>query len=221
GFIQWDKSECTSLDILDGDDERGDVELEMGTITSISKARDNSVEVVLKDGTVRYLDGSNDVSSSNRGIMIEVAELGRVTVPWNRFDNINFSEGRGSGPGRETYANSGPIQGTVELGDGRALSGRLVFDLDEAWHWDVFNGQTVAGLEYDIPFSCIARIEPSEDNYGGKISSRVALRSGLVLMLGENQDTGPKNAGMLVFETEDSDPEHLPWNRIRSIEFLP
>ena len=217
GFIQWDKSECTSLDVLDGEDESGDVELEMGSIESITRARDNSVEVVLKDGAVRHLDGSNDVNSSNRGIMVEVSGLGRVTVPWNRFENITFSEGHGSGPGRLTYANSGPLRGSVTGIDGRVHSGRLVFDLDEAWHWDVFNGETVAGLEYDVPFHNITRIEPGSEV---EFTCRVTLASGGVLELGNNQDTGKKNTGMLIFVPGVSDPEYLSWSRIQVIEFL-
>ena len=221
GFIQWDKSECTSRDVLDGEDQSGEVDLEMGDIASITRARDNSVEVVLKEGAVRHLDGSNDVNGSNRGIMVEVADLGRVTVPWNRFDRITFSEGHGSGPGRSTYANSAPLRGSVTGTDGRVLSGRLVFDLDEAWRWDVFNGETAAGLEYDIPFQHITRIEPGAENAGQQNSCRVTLRSGQVLELGNNQDTGLRNAGMLVFGAEGSDPVHLLWSRIRSIELQP
>ena len=43
----------------------------------------------------------------------------------------------------------------------------------------------------------------------------------LSLELAENQDTGKKNAGMLVFEEEEGDPHHVNWSRIRVIEFAP
>ena len=213
GFIQWDKSECTSLDVLDGEDEDGDVELEMGDIRSIRRARDNTAEVTLKDGTVRRLHGSNDVNSSNRGIMVEVKDLGRVTVRWNCFERITFIDGRGSGPGRETYANSGPLRGSVTGDEHRVLSGRLVFDLDEAWDWDIFNGEAASGLEYDIPFHHIVRIEPGLDG-----SCLVTVKSGRLLELGDNQDTGEENAGMLVFKTEVADPIHVNWSRVQAIE---
>jgi len=214
GFIQWDKSECTSIDILDGEDETGDVELEMGDILTITRTRDNTVEVVLQDGVEHHLGGSNDVNSSNRGIMVEVAGLGRVTVPWNRFEKLSFRKGQGSGPGRESYFNSEALRGRVATVDGREMAGRLVFDLDEAWQWDVFNGTDEQGLEYDIPFGLIQRIEPVE-----QFTCRITLQSGRILELGDNQDTGRENAGILVFPTEISEPEHLLWGQIQWIGF--
>jgi hypothetical protein len=216
GFIQWDRSECTTTDVLDGKEDDRDVELVMGEIRTITRARDNAADVLMKDGSEHHLAGSNDVNSSNRGIMVEVAGLGRVTVPWRRFVSLTFGEGQGSGVARTAYANADPLFGQVTDTDGRHLSGRLVFDLDEAWRWDLFNGTDSDGLDYDIPFCKLARIEP-----GPQASCRVTLRGGQVLQLGENQDTGEENAGVLVFDTEGEAPEHVSWGRIQRIDFRP
>ncbi len=214
GFIQWDQSECTTVDVLDGEEGRHDVEIPMGDIRTITRARDNSAAVVLKDGTERNLSGGNDVNSDNRGIMVEVAGLGRITVPWKSFASLTFSEGHGSGPARTTYANAAPLQGQVAVADGGVLSGRLVFDLDEAWHWDLYNGVDADGLRYDIPFHNLQRIEPGPDN-----TCRVTLSDGQILELGEDQDTGRENGGVLVFVTEGAEPDHVPWSEVRSIAF--
>jgi hypothetical protein len=214
GFIQWDKSECTSLDVLDGEDESGEVDLEMGSIRSITRTRDNSSEVVTRDGIEYRLHGSNDVNSSNRGIVIEVENLGRVVVPWKRFESVSFSEGHGSGIGRDAYANAEPLRGRVGTADGRERAGRLVVDLDEAFQWDLFNGTDEHGIEYNIPFSFLQRVEPGEQDF-----CRVTLQSGRVLELGDNQDTGQAHAGILVFASEGSEPERLLWNQIRWFEF--
>jgi len=46
GFIQWDQSECTSIDILDGDDR----EIPLGELRSLTKNRQGHSDVVLTDG---------------------------------------------------------------------------------------------------------------------------------------------------------------------------
>ena len=216
GYIQWDKSENTSIDILDGENETGEVDLEMGEIRSLTRTRDNKVDAILKDGREMRLEGTNDVDSGNRGLLIEVADLGKVTVPWNRFDSIEFLDGYGSGSAREAYANGDPLRGRLTTTDGRELAGRLVFDLDEAWRWDLFNGQDGQDLEYDIPFHRIREIRalPTDDP-----ACRVTLVSGRTLDLAENQDTGAENGGILVFESEGADPEHVLWMSVDSIEF--
>ncbi len=140
----------------------------------------------------------------------------RVTVPWRRFESVTFSSGHGSGPGREAYQNSAPLQGELIDTDGEVHRGRLVFDLDEAWRWDIFNGTDTAGLQYNIPFHHLARIEPEK----GQIC-RVVLHNGLALELGETQDTGDSNAGVLVFASEGAAAIHVGWRQIRSISFRP
>lgn len=210
GYIQWDKSECTGIDVLDADE----MDIPMGEILSLARTRDNNTEAVLRDGTTQSLHGSNDVGSGNRGIMVEVAGLGRITVPWNRFEKLTFVDGHGSGPGRGSYDNAAPLTGTVTTDDGTAHTGRLVLDLDEAFDWDLLNGTDADGLDYDIPLRLVSRIEPRED-----LTCRVTLLSGTTIELGESNDTGDGNEGVLVLENPgDEDAEHLPWATIRRID---
>ncbi len=184
----------------------------MGEIRTITRARANTVDIVLKEGDARHLD----LGSGNEGIAVEVVDVGRVRVPWNRFKSVTFAEGAGDGPGREKFANADPLRGQITDTNGQVFSGRLVFDLDEAFRWDLFNGTDAKRLKYAIPFHNLARIEPGEENI-----CRVTLRSGQILELGENQDTGDENAGVLVFGVEGAKPDHLSWNQIRMIEILP
>jgi len=212
GFIQWDRTLRTSRDMLNGKVQDQFVRLSMGEIRTITRARANTVDIVLKDGAARQLD----LGSGHEGVAVEVFDLGRVRVPWNRCKSVTFREGQGSGPGRAAFANADPLRGQVTDVDGQILSGRLVFDLDEAFRWDLFNGIDAQRLEYAIPFHNLARIES-----GVKNTCRVTLRSGQILELGENQDTGEDNAGVLVFGQEEAKPEHLSWSLIRMIEILP
>lgn len=205
GFIQWDQSECTSIDILDGNNR----EIPMGDLRSLTKNRQGTSDLVLKNGEAFTLAGSNDVGGGNRGVMVENPEWGRVTVSWKRFLSIDFAEGHGSGRGRDDFPDSTPLVGTVTDIDGTSWTGRLVYDLDEAWSHDIFNGE-IRDLEYDIPFGQIRSIEKRDEE-----TCRVSLKSGRVLDLGESQDSGEKHAGVLVFV--DDAPRYLPWSRVQAI----
>jgi hypothetical protein len=209
GFIQWDKSECTSIDILDGRNR----EIPMGDIFSVTRNRNGNADIVLKNGEAFSMTGSNDVGSGNRGVMVENETWGRVTVAWKRFQSVTFAEGQGSGAGRDQYSAIYALTGTVTGTEGKTWTGRLVYDLDEAWTRDLFNG-AVRDLEFDIPFGLIDSIEKKSDE-----ACRVKLISGRVLDLSGTQDTGDENAGVLVFENGSEKPSYIPWSRVADITF--
>lgn len=215
GPIMWDKSECLDIDSLDGENDEGDISLSMGEILSIRKIDNRSVRIELKNGTGFDMSGSNDVNSDNRGIWILTQDLGWVDVPWKRFIQATFSDPRGQGTPRSGFGNNTPLRGTIQLTDGSSRQGRLVYDLDEGYSWDLFNGN-LRQVGYDIPFPLIAKLEPLGEN-----TCRVHLRSGRVLELGENQDTGDKNGGMLVFSADETRAEFVSWTRIREVIFTP
>jgi len=159
------------------------------------------------------LDGSNDVGRGNRGVMVENPQYGRVTIAWKRFQSITFAEGHGSGAGRGGFPEIGPLNGTVTGIKGETWTGRIIYDLDEAWTRDLFNG-AVRDLEFDIPFGLIDTIEKKDDE-----TCRVSLVSGRNLDLTESQDTGDKHAGVLVFESSGEEPRYIPWSRVGKITF--
>lgn len=216
GYIQWDVTECLSTDILDARQKGKNRDFPMGDIRSLARAeKKNATVITLKDGTTETLGGSNDVDKGNRGIMVESPEYGRVIIPWKRFFKVTFEEGHGSGPGRETYRNAAPLNGTVILNDGKALTGRLVYDLDEGWHWDLFNGD-INDLEYIIPFPLIRRITPLDGE-----TCRVELRTGRTFDLTGTQDTGRKHGGMLVLPPDGGPAVQVAWDEVALIELDP
>jgi hypothetical protein len=210
GFIQWDESECTSTDVLDGDER----DLTMGEIHSLTRNRRGDSDIVLKNGETFTMTGTNDVSDGNRGIMVENPAWGRASVGWNRFQSITFAEGHGSGPGKADFPPITPLQGTVTDTEGVKLTGRIVYDLDEAWSRDIFNG-IADDVVYDVPFSLINTIEKT-----GDMTCRVSLESGLTLDLGEGQDAGDKHAGVLVFVDGEKNARYVPWSRFASVTFV-
>jgi hypothetical protein len=213
GFVMWDKEECLTTDLLDGETRDGDVSLEMGRIHSIARRGSSRSIVELVDGRRLKLRGSNDVDGDNRGIMIEVAGLGRVTVPWHEFESFERRDAEGSGMAFDDYAKSAPLSGRVEDVDGRSFRGRLVIDLDESESWEMLNG-SVGDLLFDIPFSNIESLEALGDN-----SCKVLLRDGTSLELSDGQDVSARNEGILIFDQGDEDPTYLPWPELAAIEF--
>lgn len=209
GWIQWDRSECLAGDVLDGDEEGRDHEVPMGDIASIERIDSRSCRLVLHDGTELVLSGSNDVNEDNRGIVVEVAGLGRVVHPWHRFDRLDLTEPPAERPLHES--DFGELRGTVTTTSGARYTGRLAFDLDEGWGWDIFDGEH-RDVEYEIPFGNIARIERDEDGL-----CTVEMRGGNRLELDAGPDAGPDNHGLLVIS--DTEPVMLAWAEVAAVEF--
>lgn len=214
GFIQWDSEECLSGDRLDGDSDDGRVSLAMGAVRSIERRSSRSSRVVLTDGRELVLDGTNDVDDDNRGIYVEDQRFGRVKVPWDEFERVDFADGRGSGRGYDAYPPGRPLAGRVTTVDGTVHAGRIVYDLDEEETWEMVNG-TRFDVEYAIPFALVRSIEPR-----GSSAAEIVLTTGETLRLEDGQDVSDDNDGLLVFAggAEATKPVHIPWREIRKIE---
>ncbi|MBN2171456.1 MAG: hypothetical protein JW819_09085 [Candidatus Krumholzibacteriota bacterium] len=211
GFIQWDKEECLSIDELDGETRDGDVSIEFGKIRAIERRGSGGSLVTLKDGRELHLRGTNDVNDDNRGIMVEDARYGRVTVYWDAFDKVTFMDGKGSGRGYDEFKPKGELRGTVRTRDDDTYRGRIVIDLDESEDWEILNG-SLRDIDMDIPLSMVKTISPKRWD-----ESEVEFVGGEKLVLEEGQDVTENNDGVLVFTDGDRDPIYLEWNEIREI----
>ena len=211
GNLQWDTSECTSLDVLDS--KQQDVPLEK--VKRIARNRRGGSSVTLQDGSTLELDGTNDVGEGNRGVAVEVTGLGRVLVPWNRFTAADVRLAPAGAPGYADFAPTVPLRGTVTTSGGRALSGRLVYDLDEAFTCDLLHGK-LDECSYQVPFGRIAAVVPRDGT-----TCDVTLRDGRKLVLGGDEDTGEGNAGLLVFADGQEKPVWLAWSAVKRIDFAP
>ena len=210
GFIQWDHDERLSTDILDGDTEDGDVKIEFGKIASIEKDRGGS-NVTLSSGRELYLRGSNDVNSGNRGIIV-TTDFGRVDITWRDFESVRFSEAPASAPGYEAYAGVKELSGTVTTVNGQSFSGRIIYDLDEAYSFEMLQGND-DDVEYIIPMEHVASVAPKNYDY-----SEVMLKNGTKLVIGDARDVSEDNDGVLIF-TGSGDPIFVIWEDIEIIKF--
>jgi hypothetical protein len=212
GFVQWDQDECLGTDELDGETADGDDEsVRMDRIRSIERRSSRSSTVVLEGGRELVLSGTNDVDSSNRGIYVDDARYGRVLVPWDEFDRVDFSDG-GSGPGYNAYVKGERLAGTVTTAGGKKLTGFLVYDLDESETTELLNGER-HDIEYSIPFALVATVVPHHD------STRVTLVSGEEISLEDSTDVTDDNAGVLVFAPGSQKPVFVDWEDVERIDF--
>ena len=212
GFIRWDRQESLSIEELDGEEDDIELSIEMGHIRSIEKRGNRASQVVLKDGRSHELSGTNDVNDENRGIVIEDVRFGRVVVPWRVFERLELTDPESSGPGYDEYSAGGPLLGVVTTADGAVHRGRVVWDLDEAYTWEILDGEDDKGLSYTIPFALVASIEPVDE-----ASSRVTLLGGEELLLSDGQDVSDDNDGVLVIP-DSGEPVLVEWRDLRRLE---
>ncbi len=206
GFVQWDHDERLSTDKLDGDTNESDLSIEFGKIVSIEN-RGSSSMVALKSGRKFNLRGSNDVNRENRGIIVTLADGSRVDIPWDEFDRVEFTKVPRFIIGYNDFSSPKQLSGTVKAQGGRTFAGRIIYDLDEAYGFEIIQGKD-DDLEYFIPLKNIQSIKPR--NYD---NSTLVLKSGQKLLLGEGQDVSDKNDGILVFEKKGS-PVYIPWEDV-------
>jgi hypothetical protein len=213
GFIQWDHDERLTTDKLDGDSDDGDLSIEFSKIRSIERKGNRSL-VILKSGREVFMDGSNDVSSGHRGVIIMNKEFASIDVPWREFDKIVFED---KNPGAVATYNQFTAQkelnAKVTTHDGKSLTGRIVYDLDESFDFEMLQGKE-GEFEFAIPFRSIKRL-----NTQGEHRATIELKSGKKMTLDEGQDVNEKNQGVLVFASGKSDPTYIPWEEINEIEF--
>jgi hypothetical protein len=216
GFIQWDEYDGLGTDELDGRTTDGDVRLRYDTIRSIARHSTDSARVTLLDGRELVLAGTREAGPDNRGIYVDDPRYGRVLVSWKAFERLDFSPG-GSGPAYSDFPPGRALAGSVTTRDGRRLSGRLVYDLDESETTETLDA-ALQGVDYNIPINIITSIVPhGNDRTAGRAT--VILHDAEQLHLELTGDLGERNAGMLIFVDGRARPEYVPWSDVAQIDF--
>ncbi|MBN9660336.1 MAG: hypothetical protein J0H49_19260 [Acidobacteria bacterium] len=215
GFVQWDRQQCVGTDQLTGRTGQGERSLQFGTIRSIAHRVPDSSLVTLLDGREVVLSGTRAVGPENRGLYVDDPLYGRVLVSWDAFDRVDFTPG-GSGPTYSDFPPGSPLKGTIATRDGRRLTGRLVYDLDESESTQTLDAPS-RGVNYTIPFGLVASIVLSGPQEHGARCARVTLRNGQELQLDCAGDLGPQNAGALIFPAGSQRPEYVPWDKLDQI----
>lgn len=211
GYVQWDHDERLAHDELNGKNRDGEIDLEFGNIKSIERDIRSAIVTTLS-GRILKLKGTNDVNNGNRGIIVNIPGQGRVDIPWDEFEMVTFSTPKMGIVNYDDYDASIEISGTVETEEGDRVDGRIVYDLDESYQFEILNGEK-DGIEYFIPFQLIKSIQPSS-----RKRTVIKLKSGKELKLEDSVDVNEDHDGLLVFGSDD-EPRYIPWHEVESISF--
>ncbi len=228
GYISWDLDEILQTDVLDGEDEdNDDHEIEFGDIRSIAQTEDATSRVTLTTGEVLLLSGTNDVEDGHRGVQISDPDLGMVEVEWEEFVAIRF-ESPPPGNGYATYDGGHQLVGTVVTEGGDEIYGRVRWDSDEQWSWELLNGRS-EWVRFVIEFGKIDSIERSDST-----GATVTLLDGRSFLLEGSNDVDENNKGVFVqqfpgdvgssrtdqaAEENDRGWRYVPWEDFRAVRF--
>ena len=212
GFIIWDNDERLTSDKLDGDSRGDDVAFKFSEIESIEKSGDGS-DVKLKTGRTIMLDNSNDVDSGNRGVWVVNPDYGVIKFSWEAFRRVTFSTPPSTGQSFNQFPSPQPMQATISLLEGNDVSGRIIYDIDEALDFELVEGKE-NDIEYHIPLRLIKRITPKNFDY-----SQIEFKSGQSLLMGGMRDVSENNSGLLVFVKGKKEPAYVAWKKINEIIF--
>ena len=172
--------------------------------------------VTLGDGREIALSNWGSIGRDNRGLSVDDRRYGRVLVPWDAFERVDFTPGD-SGPAYSDFPPGRALTGSVTPRAGKRLVGRLVFDLDESETTETLDAPA-GGVDYILPFGLIASIEPAGREETGA-RARVVLHAGEELQLERSGDLGKGNAGVLIFGDGAQHPEYVPWPDVARIDF--
>ncbi len=209
GFVDWDQDERYPEDELDGDVDGEEQSIRFSAIVSIQNEGESS-KVVLKDGRTLSMSDTNDVNSDNRGIVIYMADLGKVVVPWSAFEKVTYFTPPSNLPDYQSFADYDAINAQVTH-DGEATNGQLVYDLDQQHEGEMLRGKDATGIQYEIPWRLIERLTP-ENN-----TAKLSIKGGRSLTIGKDPDVTGSNLGIGI-KTQGNSVKFVPWESVNDLK---
>ena len=211
GWVSWDVDELFTKDILDGEERGRDRKIAFGKLASIERRSSSGAELVFADGDRMVLRETNDVDDSNRGITVYDPGLGQATVSWDEFDRLDLK--KPPAPLRYDDFDGGRfIEGTVYTEDGESHTGRIRWDDDERYTWEILDGDC-RDAELDIEFAKIKEIKRQ-----GARGAIVTTWDGRTFRLSGSNDVDEDNRGIFVESDRGRDVE-IDWDELDRVEF--
>lgn len=219
GLIKWDMDEYLSQQYLDGTSiDHRHIRHQFAEVKSIRPKNHGSL-IQLQSGKEIYMDDHPNVNNTNAGIQIRNPLWGQITLQWGDFKNAHFSPvpahtSSGTGYSYSDFRTPKPLRGSLTLKDNSTISGAIFYDLDERWDIETLDAWAQGGGLLQIPFREIKKITPLNDS-----QSKVLLRSGELVILGDRSDVNSQNWGIMI-QKSDETFQYFPWAKIKEISFI-
>lgn len=233
GFVTWDRRGVLESHLLDGfwedvpglanpwNSDEYERSFRFADIRSLERTPCFARVTLGSDSVVELC---NEPLEPDPGpVQISDPSLGLVEVEWHAVRFLRFEPSPGT-PGRDAYDGGRPLHGTVVTREGEEISGRIRWDADEEWSWDMLQGDS-EGVELSIEFGHVAHIERKEP--GG---ARVTLRDGRSFHLTGGNDVDRDNRGTFIFSAAVEEPaggrpaaewRYVAWEDFREARFHP
>lgn len=212
-----DRSSIRLFGVYVGDNESGfwgssaASGIRMGHIKMLEPDGDDAVELTLKSGKiVRLSEGSTDIGSNIREIIIEDNGEGDVELSWEDIDKMELlptPSGAQSNSGERLY-------GVLTTRGGNQFTGFVCWDMDESLTDDLLEGET-RDRSRKIKFDKIASIE----RYSAS-ACEVTLKAGESVVLRGSNDVDESNRGITVSDPAFGDVT-VQWDEFDKVEFKP
>lgn len=191
GLVCWDVDEAFTTDVLDGSERGRKRKVRFADIVWIERHSSRSAALMLKSGAELVLRGSNDVDEGNRGIIVSDPGFGQVMVKWDDFKRLEFQPVQSSFSFTD-FDGGKRIRGTVYSSQGEAFTGTVRWDNDEAFTWELLNGE-LDKMVFDIEFGKIKMIQKESSD-----AARITLSDGRELLLTSSNDVNEGNRGIFI-----------------------
>jgi hypothetical protein len=183
--------------------------IRFGHIKSMQIIDDDRVRLLLKSGReVEMFNGSTDIGTSIREIIIEDVREGEVEFSWEDIDRIDLMEAKTNEPSRFGKR----LYGTVTTRRGDDYTGYLCWDVDELFTRDVIDGEE-RGRNRKIPFEKIDVIE----RYSSK-GAIIRFGDGEEVVLRGTNDVNDDNRGIIVCDPAFGQVV-IPWDEFDHVKF--
>jgi hypothetical protein len=183
--------------------------IRFGHIKELEVLSDDRALLILKSGQeVEFEDGSTDLGSGIREIVIEDVNEGEIELVWDDIDRIEFLQATTDQP-----SNSGKrLYGTLTTRRGDEFTGFVCWDIDELFENDILDGDD-RRRKRKVKFGLIAAIERYSSS-----AARLTMKDGEELVLRGSNDVDDDNRGIVIGDPKLGDVR-VDWSDFERLDF--
>ncbi len=194
-------------------EKRNNLQLFLNRAGKITKNQENKrTELRVYEGSEEQVFYVNpELLTPMHNVMVNMPNIGYAVVSWGQFNELEVL------PCSELnllsycdFPEPQVLQGEVWTHSGQVFRGKLIYDLDESYDFELLDGKNNF-IEYHLPFRYIRSIEPKNYQF-----SFITLRNGSQISLGGSCDVNQENNGILILNNGQN-PVYIPWSEIKKI----